>query len=128
MSRNPGRFGLYLFSMVWLWAFGAAVFVPLAHSIDSSGLTARLIAAIFTVAFSYSLFKAYPGIRAILKKAAKKKSDELLYSILFLVIVALAYYPLLAPLHPAIYGLLLVPLLTMVVLLLLRYAGTAARR
>jgi hypothetical protein len=124
-----------LLTALLIWLFGVLVFIPLAESLNWQ--TRVLVSLTFLMAFSLMLFKTIPGVKRLVdafslfpaKKygIAKGFSYEnavtlfryAIYIVCSLILYGL-YLPFLVSFHPAISGMTLILVLTLMFFLLLR--------
>lgn len=103
-----------------IWLLWVLIYLPISNTIDASGNTTLTLGLIILSAFSVLIYKTLKRLgsgvelfSSLLAKKYKKKElnyqeSKLLFKNLILVIssfiIALLYWPLLAPIHPALYG------------------------
>ena len=122
-------------SAMLVWLFGTLVFIPLAHSIDVSGRTAMVCSLVILGAFATFIFRAVlqlgPSIEVLSSVLALKYGTGLsqedakilfthaLYVAASVLLCALSM-PLLVAIHPALFGLTVILVLTWMFFLLVR--------
>lgn len=118
-----------LFVALLIWLFGILVFLPAAYSISPRGLT-LLCSLIILVGFSIFIFRSFDGLQPLLNSTSdflayvyirrrnakvqverlKTASRSISYVITALILYLL-YSPFLVAIHPALNGLVLIPII-----------------
>jgi hypothetical protein len=133
----PGTL-LNSFVALLIWLFGVLVFLPLAYSISPGGLP-LICCLIILMGFSIFIFRAFSGLRPLLdstsdflayvymqKRKAKihvkrlKTTGRYTSYVITALILYLLYSPLLAAIHPALNGLVLIPVILWILWTLFR--------
>lgn len=124
----PGTL-LNLFTAMLVWLFGVLVFLPFAYSISPRGLPLACSLIILT-GFSIFIFRSFGGLRPLLdstsdfliyvyiqKRKAKvnvehlKTAGRYMSYVITSLILYLMYSPFLVAIHPALNGLVLIPII-----------------
>ena len=118
-----------LFVALLIWLFGILVFLPAAYSISPRGLP-LLCSLIILVGFSLFIFRSFDGLQSLLNSTSdflayvyirrrnakvhverlKTASRSISYVITALILYLL-YSPFLVAIHPALNGLVLIPII-----------------
>lgn len=118
-----------IFTALLIWLFGILVFLPAAYSISPQGLP-LLCSLIILVGFSLFVFRSFDGLRPLLNSTSdflayvyirrrnskvqverlKTGSRSVSYVITALFLYLL-YSPFLVAIHPALNGLVLIPII-----------------
>ena len=118
-----------IFMALLIWLFGILVFLPAAYSIAPRGLP-LLCSLIILVGFSLFVFRSFDGLRPLLNSTSdflayvyirrrnakvqverlKTASRPIIYVITALILYLL-YSPFLVVIHPALNGLVLIPII-----------------
>jgi len=118
-----------LFVALLIWLFGILVFLPAAYSISPRGLP-LLCSLIILVGFSLFIFRSFDGLQPLLNSTSdflayvyirrrnakvqverlKTASRSISYVITALILYLL-YSPFLVAIHPALNGLVLIPII-----------------
>jgi len=118
-----------IFTALLIWLFGILVFLPAAYSISPQGLP-LLCSLIILVGFSLFIFRSFDGLRPLLNSTSdflayvyirrrnskvqverlKTGSRSVSYVITALILYLL-YSPFLVAIHPALNGLVLIPII-----------------
>jgi len=118
-----------LFVALLIWLFGILVFLPAAYSISPRGLP-LLCSLIILVGFSLFIFRSFDGLQPLLnstsdflayvyirRRNAKVQVERLktasrsISYIITALILYLLYSPFLVAIHPALNGLVLIPII-----------------
>jgi hypothetical protein len=118
-----------IFTAFLIWLFGILVFLPVAYSISPRGLP-LLCSLIILVGFSIFIFRSFDGLRPLLnstsdflayvyirRRNAKVKVERLKTAgrsvsyVITTLIAYLLYSPFLVAIHPALNGLVLIPII-----------------
>jgi len=118
-----------LFVALLIWLFGILVFLPAAYSISPRGLP-LLCSLIILVGFSIFIFRSFDGLQPLLnstsdflayvyirRRNAKVQVERLktasrsISYIITALILYLLYSPFLVAIHPALNGLVLIPII-----------------
>jgi len=118
-----------LFVALLIWLFGILVFLPAAYSISPRGLP-LLCSLIILVGFSLFIFRSFDGLQPLLnstsdflayvyirRRNAKVQVERLktasrsISYIITVLILYLLYSPFLVAIHPALNGLVLIPII-----------------
>jgi len=118
-----------IFTALLIWLFGILVFLPAAYSISPQGLP-LLCSLIILVGFSIFIFRSFDGLQPLLNSTSdflayvyirrrnskvqverlKTASRSISYVITALILYLL-YSPFLVAIHPALNGLVLIPII-----------------
>ncbi len=122
-----------------VWLLWVLIYLPISNTIDASGNTPFTLGLIVLSAFSiliYDGLKRYSSTIELLSSLLAKKyggleqgyeSSKLLFKnmirVISSIVLAVLYWPILSPIHPALYGIFLFTMILWIIYLLIKISS-----